>query len=88
MPHHRFSQGDFRKMAISMLDQMLFQLACGHTVVIGRLAHMPNTWTCECGKVTDLSADPCKAALEHDLDTANQIDLQAKARGETIERLA
>ena len=74
-------------MTISMLDQMLFQLSCGHTVVLGRLTHC-KTWTCEtCARPTDLSADPYKAALEHDLDTANQIDLQAKARGETIQRI-
>jgi hypothetical protein len=74
-------------MAISMLDQMLFPLACRHTVVLGRLAHC-KTWTCEtCDKTTDLSDGPYKAALEHDFDTANQIDLQAKQRGETIERI-
>jgi hypothetical protein len=55
--------------------------------VLGRLAHS-KTWTCEtCGKSTDLSADPYKAALAHDLDTANQIDAQARARGEILERL-
>ncbi len=56
-------------------------------VVLGRLARS-KTWKCEtCGRTTDLSADPYKAELEHDLDTANQIDAQARARGETIERL-
>jgi transcription elongation factor Elf1 len=75
------------KTTISMLDQTLFELSCGHTVVLGRLAHS-KTWTCEtCGKSTDLSADPYKAALAHDLDTANQIDAQARARGEILERL-
>ena len=44
--------------------------------------------TCEmCGRPTDLSADPYQAALARDLDTANQIDLQATARGETFERI-
>jgi hypothetical protein len=72
---------------ISMLDQMLFPLACGHDVVLGRLAHS-KTWTCEtCGQSTDLSADPYKTALERDLDAANQIDAQVRARGEIIERL-
>ncbi len=62
-------------MTISMLDQMLFML--GHT-----------KWTCEqCGKETDLSLDPFKAALAKDLDTAEQIDLQHKERGQTVERL-
>lgn len=74
-------------MAISMLDQMLFQLACGHDVVLGRLTNS-KTWTCKsCGKSTNLSADLYKTALEHDLDTANQIDAQVKARGETVQRI-
>jgi hypothetical protein len=42
-------------MALSMFDQMLFALVCGHTVVLGRLENA-KSWTCEaCGKVTDLS---------------------------------
>jgi len=66
---------------------MLFQLSCGHTVVLGRLVQSKK-WTCEmCGRPTDLSADPYQAALARDLDTANQIDLQATARGETFERI-
>jgi hypothetical protein len=75
------------KTTISMLDQMLFELSCGHTVVLGRLAHS-KTWTCEtCSKSTDLNADPYKAALAHDLDTANQIAAQVRARGEIVEWL-
>jgi hypothetical protein len=79
-------------MTISMLDQMLFKLACGHDVVLGRLANSiastHKDWTCEdCGKSTDLGIDPYKAELAREMDTANQIDLQAKARGETIQRL-
>jgi hypothetical protein len=39
-----------KKMAISMFDQMLFPLECGHDVVLGRLANT-ETWVCEkCGK--------------------------------------
>jgi hypothetical protein len=73
------------KTTISMLDQVLFELSCGHTVVLGRLARS-KTWTCErCSKSTDLSADPYKAALAHDLSTANQIDAQARARCELVE---
>lgn len=72
---------------ISMLPQMLFPLACGHDVLLGRLAHS-KAWTCEiCGKPTDLSAGSYKAALEHNLEAANRIDLHAKTRSETIERL-
>ena len=73
-------------MAISMLDQMLFPLPCGHSVVLGRLQGAER-WTCEtCGKQTDLTGDAVRAALVKDLDTAVQIDLQAKARGEKVER--
>ena len=72
-----------RSMTISMLDQFLFDLSCGHPVVLGRLADAKN-WTCEqCQKTADLSSDPYKATL----DTANQIDLQEKAKGNTVTRL-
>jgi hypothetical protein len=75
-------------MVISMLDQMLFRLACGHDVVLGRVANRKN-WMCEsCGKETDLSAEPFESKIEKDLDTATQIDLQQKARGEAVTRLA
>ena len=38
-------------MAISMLDQMLFRLACGHDVVLGRMANLTK-WVCEeCGEI-------------------------------------
>jgi hypothetical protein len=74
-------------MTISMLDQMLFTLSCRHEVVLGRLEGR-SKWTCEqCGKETDLGSDRFKAELAEDLDTANQIDLQHKERGETVERL-
>ena len=74
-------------MTISMLDQMLFPLACKDTVVLGRLQGK-NRWTCEeCGRETDLFSGPFKDLLEKDLDTAHQIDLQEKAKGQTIERL-
>jgi hypothetical protein len=60
-------------MAITMFDQMLFGLACGHQVVLGRLDGL-NSWTCEkCGKPTDLRAEPYRKELEHDRDTADQI---------------
>jgi len=45
-------------MVLSMFDQMLFSLACGHTVVLGRL-DKTETWKCEtCGMVTDLRFEP------------------------------
>ena len=73
-------------MAISMLDQMLFRLACGHDVVLGRMANLTK-WVCEeCGESTDLTKTPIKETLVKDLDAALQIDLQAKERGETISR--
>lgn len=73
-------------MAISMLDQMMFPLLCGHEVVLGRLQGM-ESWTCEtCGKQTDLTGG-FRSMLVRDLDTAVQIDLQARARGEKVERL-
>ena len=73
-------------MTMSMLDQMLFKLPCGHDVVLGRLEKR-SLWTCEdCEEKADLAAEPYKAALERDLDTASQIDLQAKGRGETVTR--
>ena len=74
-------------MTISMLDQMLFNLSCGHEVVLGRLEKQ-RLWTCEtCGKKTDLTAAPHQTTLEHDFDTANQIDAHAKKKGETVNRL-
>lgn len=73
-------------MPISMLDQMLFRLPCGHDVVVGRLENQSD-WTCdECGSKYDLTSQPTKGALDRELDTANQIDLQVKERGGTIER--
>src|SRR5436190_18353418 len=73
-------------MTISQFDQMLFDLACGHQVVLGRL-DKADTWTCEiCGKVTELGVEPHRTELERDRDTAEQIDKQARERGETIER--
>jgi hypothetical protein len=73
-------------MAISMLDQMLFPLQCGHDVVLGRLQGAEG-WICEkCGKQTDLTGE-VRAALVKDFDAAVQIDLQAKERGEKIERV-
>jgi len=45
-------------MAISMLDQMLFKLSCGHDVVLGRMSNVER-WVCEtCGKTTDLTVEP------------------------------
>ena len=73
-------------MAISMPDQMMFPLICGHEVVLGRLQGMER-WTCEtCGKQIDLTGG-FRSMLVRDLDTAVQIDLQAQARGEKVERL-
>jgi hypothetical protein len=70
-----------------MFDQMLFPLSCGHDVVLGRL-QARNKWTCEtCGMETDLSAEPAKARLVQEIDTALQIDLQAQERGESVTRL-
>jgi hypothetical protein len=75
-------------MMISNLDQMLFQLACRHTVVLGRLEGKKD-WICEqCGRRTDLEANPYKAELAKDLDTAEQIDLQVTAKGGTVTRRA
>jgi hypothetical protein len=74
-------------MAVSMLDQMMFQLGCRHEVVLGRLSNLTK-WVCEsCGKETDLTKSPFKERLVEDLNTAVQVDLQNKARGETITRL-
>jgi len=74
-------------MTISMLDQMLFTLSCGHEVVIGRL-EQAKVWKCEkCGRSMDLGVEPRKSALAKDLDTARQVDLQAVKRGQRITRL-
>jgi hypothetical protein len=74
-------------MPVSMFDQMLFPLSCGHEVVLGRLSNLTK-WVCEsCGKETDLTKSPFRERLVKDLDTAVQIDLQAKERGEPITRL-
>ena len=81
------SQGK-KSMTISILDQMLFPLACGHEVVLGRMANL-ETWVYEsCGKTTDLTVETFKSRLAQDLDTAMQIDAQEKAKGNPITRLA
>src|SRR5262245_8779354 len=73
-------------MAITMFDQWPFSLACGHTVVLGRL-DKAETWICEtCGIITDLRVEPYRKELEDDRDTADQIDKQARQRGETVVR--
>ena len=75
-------------MTTSMLDQMKFNLSCGHEVVLGRLAKL-ESWACEaCGKTTDLTAEPFKSRLARDLDTAMQIDVQKLQKGNTITPLA
>jgi hypothetical protein len=62
------------RMAITMFDQMLFPLGCGHDVVLGRLVGRKE-WTCaECGQKNDLTDQPIKAALAKDIDMAEQID--------------
>jgi len=74
-------------MTISMLDQLYFPLPCGHEVILGRLQGA-KSWSCErCNKQTDLSESEVRAALVKELDTAVQIDLQAKERGEQVRRL-
>jgi hypothetical protein len=79
--------GETSSTTTSMLDQILFPLSCRHLVVLGRL-EKSEKWVCEdCGKSTDFSCDPYKTPLAEDLNTARQIDLQAKQRGETIRRL-
>ncbi len=73
-------------MAVTMFDQMLFPLACRHTVVLGRLEGKKE-WTCEeCNTKTDLTAEPYKAMLAKELDTAQQIDLQVKEKGGKVTR--
>lgn len=75
-------------MVASMLDQMMFRLACGHEVLLGRMTNLDH-WVCEsCGQETDLTAEPFRSALVKVLNTALQIDLEEKAKGETITRLA
>ncbi|SFN02824.1 hypothetical protein SAMN05216573_10792 [Bradyrhizobium sp. Rc3b] len=69
---------------ITMFDQYLFQLGCGHAVVLGRFQNA-QSWT-NCGKNTDLTATPFRERLVHDLDTATQIDLQEKDKGNTAVR--
>ena len=73
-------------MTLSLFDQMLYVLACEHTVVLGRLDNR-DTWTCEdCGGVTDLRIEPHRSSLISDRRTANQLDAQASKRGETVVR--
>jgi hypothetical protein len=73
-------------MTITMFDQIVFNLACTHGVVLGRLEGR-DTWTCEeCGKSTDLRIEPYRKALEQDRDTAQQLDAQARERGKTRAR--
>jgi hypothetical protein len=80
---------------ISMFDQHYFALACKHSVVVGRLVRVTvslpkvDSWTCEepgCGKVTELRTGPYREALEREWDLCNQLDAQARERGETVIR--
>jgi hypothetical protein len=67
-------------MVVSMLDQTLFPLACGHELIFGRMTNLDN-WICEtCGPKTDLTAEPFKSALVRDLNAALEIDLQERKR--------
>jgi hypothetical protein len=71
---------------ITMFDQLQFPLACGHPVVLGRL-QKSETWKCEkCGEVTDLRLESHRATLEEYRDRAQQLDAQARERGETVVR--
>ena len=75
-------------MVVSMLDQMMFRLACGDEVLLGRMTNL-DRWVCEsCGEETDLTAEPFRSTLVRELNTAVQIELEEKAKGETITRLA
>jgi hypothetical protein len=77
---------EFMKKTLSMFDQMLFNLACGHAVVLGRL-HDVNSWACEeCRMVTNLRVEPHRSRLAQEWDTADQLDKQARERGEDIVR--
>lgn len=71
-------------MTISMLDQMMFKLDCGHEVVLGRLSNVDRCVCETCARPTALTSEPFKSLLK-ELDTAQQIDLQAK---EEVIRLA
>src|SRR5262245_18220922 len=72
--------------AVTMLDQKLFPLACGHSLVVGRLNNA-DTWECEyCRTVTDLRVEPYKSRLAQDRDIASEIDKQERSRGKTIVR--
>jgi len=54
-------------------DQTPFGLACGHTVVLGRLAKA-ETWKCEvCGEVTDLRDEPHRTRLDDNYDMADAL---------------
>lgn len=71
---------------ITMFDQLLFELSCGHLVVLGRLQGQ-DSWTCEeCHHATDLTAPHVRERLTADFDTATQIDLQNKERGLMVVR--
>jgi hypothetical protein len=73
-------------VAITMFDQIVFNLACSHGVVLGRLDGR-ETWICEeCGKVTGLIEEPYRSILANDRDTAQQLDAQERERGEKVVR--
>jgi hypothetical protein len=73
-------------MAITMYDQIVFNLACQHGVVLGRLDGR-ETWICEeCGKVTGLIEEPYRSTLQKDRDTAQQLNAQEREHGEKVVR--
>ena len=75
-----------KAMTVSRYDDILFELACKHAVVVGRLQNV-ETWKCEqCGRVTDLRQSPYREQLALDLDACDQIDKQARQRGNAVIR--
>jgi hypothetical protein len=79
-------------MPISQFDQFFFELTCqgGHKeeIVLSRLDNR-DSWRCEvCGRVTDLRAEPHRTAINDLREMATELDNQARARGETITRIA
>jgi hypothetical protein len=82
----KLETGAAMMIVLSKLDSFPFDLACGHEVVLGRLNGL-RTWTCgQCGKPTDLTREPFKAALANMLRIARNIDNQERESGKTITR--
>ena len=72
-----------RAMAISLLDQMLFSLPCGHNVVLGRVQGAESGPVRRAVSTTDLTG-AVRAALVQDFDTADRSTFKRRSAAKKL----